>query len=73
MVVLYLLYDLRDKIHHVIALLQSSWISCYKWWTTYGARRHGPWCCAGDDGDRARALEMEIKGTKMKRPYHITI
>ena len=35
---------------------------------TQGPRRH-----AGDDGDHARALEMEIKGTRRKRPYHVTL
>ena len=29
-------------------------------------RSHGPWRRAGDDGDHARALEMEIKGTRRK-------
>ena len=30
------------------------------------------WRHAGDDGDHARTLEMEIKSAK-KRPYHITL
>ena len=50
----------------------SSCNSCYGWWTTM-KRRHGPWCHAGDDGDHARALEMMIKGTRRKMPYHITL
>ena len=36
-------------------------------------RSHGPWRRAGDDGDHARALKMEIKRHKKKRPYHITL
>ena len=26
-----------------------------------------------DDGDHVRALEMKIKGAKIKGPYHITL
>ena len=33
-----------------------------------GPRRH-----AGGDGDHAGALEMEIKGTRRKRLYHVTL
>ena len=39
-----------------------------QWW---GSRWWRSWCHAGDDGDHAGALEMEIKSTSWW-PYHVT-
>ena len=71
------MYDLRvNSLRHVIAFTLSLVVAIVVVAIVGGGNKaHGAEdlrCHAGDDGDHAGALEMEIEGTKKKRLYHVT-